>query len=100
MGLKVITFIDSSGNVILKGKLTSLPLKEEFVINKSIELFNDCEPCIIHRTFVMKKMFLEIDEYLDKILKEGRNEIQSEHIPDNILQVLDINGQAQKIRIN
>ena len=100
MKLKVLSFIDCNGNIILKEKVTSLPLKEECIINKSIELFNDCEPCIIHRTFVMKKIFIEIDEYFDKVLKDGRHEISSELIPDNIINVLDLRGQVQKVLID
>lgn len=100
MGLKVVSFIDCYGNVILKEKITLLPLKEECIIDKSIELFNDCEPCIIHRTFVMKKIFFEIDEYFDKVLKEGKKEISSEYIPDEILELLDLNGKVQKVLIS
>lgn len=52
---KIIMLFDSSGNIILKDELKSVPLKEEYIIKKSIELFNDSEPCIIHRNFVIKK---------------------------------------------
>lgn len=99
MGLKVISFVDRNGNVLLKERLTSLPLREEYIINKSIELFNDCEPCIIHRTFVMKKIFIEIDEYFDGIIREGKNEVLSEFIPESIFGVLDLKGQVRKVII-
>ncbi len=99
MGAKVISFIDSNRNIVLKEKITSLPLKEEYIINKSVELFNDCEPCIIHRTFVMKKIFFEIDEYFDKLLCEGKNEIAIELIPEYIIQPVDLKVQVEKILI-
>lgn len=98
--MKVISFIDFDGNVVLKNKLTSLPLKEESIINKSVELFRDCDPCIIHRTFVMKKLFFEIDEYFDKMVSSGQNEISVGLIPENIFQVLDLKGQVKKVLIS
>lgn len=100
MGAKFISFIDSNGNIVLNGKITSLPLKEEYIINKSVELFNDCEPCIIHRTFIMKKIFFEIDEYFNKLLCEGKNEISIECVPESIIQPMDLNFQVQKFLIS
>jgi hypothetical protein len=100
MGLKIITFIDCNGNIICKQKLTSLPLKEKCIIDKSIELFSDCEPCIIHRTFVMKKIFFEIDECLDKIVNEGKSEISVENISKNIMNYLDLKDTPSKICIS
>lgn len=99
MSLKVLSFIDIHGNVILKERLTELPLKEECVISKSIELFNDSEPCIIHRTYVMKKIIFEIDDYLNNVLKDGKDEILKDEIPENIMQALDINSQVEKVLI-
>lgn len=54
-----ISFIDRNGKLCLECKLNSLPLNEEKIIEKSIELFNDAEPCIIHRSFAIKKMLFE-----------------------------------------
>jgi hypothetical protein len=100
MGLKVISFIDCNGNVFLKEKLTSLPIKEECIINKSIELFGDCEPCIIHRTYVMKMIYFEIDDYFEKVLKDGEREISSESIPGKIISLLELKDRLQRVYIS
>lgn len=50
---------------IYKGKALNLPIKEEFIIKKSIELFDDEEPCIIHQSYIIKEyvnMFLDLFE--------------------------------------
>lgn len=47
--------------VLYEGKLQDVPLKEEYIVKKSIELFDDDDPCIIHKSYVVK-------EYADKIL--------------------------------
>lgn len=66
-----ITFIDNKGKVILEQKLTSLSLREEALISKSIEFFNDPEPCMIHRSAVMKRMYMEISDLLSDFLQKG-----------------------------
>lgn len=100
MGAKVISFVDCNDNIILREKVTSLPLKEECIINRSITLFNDSEPCIIHRTFVMKKMFLEIDDFLNGMIAEGKKEIPADCLPSELIKVIEIEKQPSKIVID
>ena len=45
---------------LFSGDLTDLPLKDEWIIKKSIEFFNDPEPCFIHRSAVTIRMLNEI----------------------------------------
>ena len=40
--------------VVYKGKLLGLPFKHDAIIAKSIELFDDDEPCVIHQSYVIK----------------------------------------------
>lgn len=58
--------LNVDGEVIKNYKIQDLPFKEEEIIRKSIELFSDPEPSIIHKTYVMKKMMFEIEDYLNK----------------------------------
>jgi len=48
------------GKVLFSGDLADLPLKDEWIIKKSIEFFNDPEPCFIHRSAVMIRLLNEI----------------------------------------
>lgn len=50
-----------NGESIFKKKIQNLPIKEEYIKEKSIELFDDEDPCIIHQSYVVK-------EYVDEIL--------------------------------
>ncbi len=52
MNPKII--VERHGETVFKGKLLGLPFKESAVIAKSIELFDDEEPCVIHQSFVIK----------------------------------------------
>lgn len=40
---------------LFNGKFIDLPIKEKYIIDKSIELFDDEDPCIIHQSYVIKE---------------------------------------------
>jgi len=60
------------GNILFNGSLMDLPIKEEWVIKKSIEFFNDPAPCYIHRGAVTVRLLNEIWE--SAILAETASE--------------------------
>lgn len=66
MKKKTIKIIKNE-QVLYNGKLIDLPLKDEYIIKKSIELFDDEDPCIIHKSYVMKG-------YADSILELFKNQ--------------------------
>jgi hypothetical protein len=65
--MKRYVFKDINGINIADFSPLQLPIKSDVIINKSIELFNDKEPCIIHRTYVIKKLMLEIDTLIEEL---------------------------------
>ncbi len=82
-----IKIIDSNGKIIFHGMVSELPLKEEYIILKSLELYNEKEPCIIYRTHIMKKFYLELYDFLSNL--EG-----------NIAQFADIQGFFKEVDID
>ncbi|MBU1094062.1 MAG: hypothetical protein KKH01_06345 [Firmicutes bacterium] len=56
-----ITIKNSKNRVLFKGKPIALPIKEKAVTLKSIELFSDPEPCVIHQSYASQKL---ADEFL------------------------------------
>ena len=48
-------------SVIYDGFWDNLPLTEEITIEKSIEFFNDPEPCAIHRSAVQIRLLAELE---------------------------------------
>lgn len=83
---------DSSDKVLLKKKLTGLPLREEIVLARSLEWFNDPEPCMIHRSAVMKRLFIEWAEYLESIMASGKHEMPWDDVPAYLRQMLHTTG--------
>jgi hypothetical protein len=53
--------IYESDVAIADGKIADIKIKHDAIINKSIELFDDDDPCIIHQSYVVK-------EYVDILL--------------------------------
>lgn len=51
-----------NGVEIYRGTMTDLPLKEEVILGKSDEFFNDPNPCFIHRSAVRVRLLAELEE--------------------------------------
>jgi len=61
---------------LFKGKLLNLPFKQSLIIEKSIELFGDDDPCVIHQSYVIRLL-------VDEILKVwSKNGIDAKTYPD------------------
>jgi hypothetical protein len=60
--LKQHILITKNGKTLYEGRISDIPIKEEYLIKKSVDLFDDDDPCIIHQSYVIK-------EYVDEVLK-------------------------------
>jgi len=58
--MKEKVIIKRSDEVLYQGKILDLPIKEKSVIERSIEIFGDEDPCIVHMSFVIKELVTEI----------------------------------------
>lgn len=99
MAFKTITLTGKDGKVIFQGKLASLPLKEEKIIDKSIELFNDGDPCIIHKTYAMKKVMLDIDDYLNTLLLHEETKLSWSEVPKEVKHSVDIKEEIEVLSV-
>lgn len=55
----------TGGIKIYDGPLKDIPLKETMILNKSVEFFNDPEPCHIHRGAVRVRLTAEIQQEIE-----------------------------------
>lgn len=55
------------GETLYKGRIINIRVKEDAIIAKSVELFDDDEPCIIHQSYVVK----EYANYLSELLSSS-----------------------------
>jgi len=81
-----LKIVKNNGKVVFEGPLSDLPLKEDYIISKSIELYNEKEPCIIYRTHIMKKFYLALYDCLNQ--SEGHS-CKCEDIKD-MLNAVDL----------
>lgn len=58
---KKTIIVSRNNSVLFDGRLIELPVKDSFITQRSIELFDDDDPCIIHKSYVLK-------DYSDKII--------------------------------
>ena len=80
--MKQVVKIIKNNKEIFNGKIASIPIKKEYIVKKSIELFDDDDPCIIHQSYVVKEF---VDILLD--IKKDNN-LDEIHV-NNFLEVLD-----------
>ncbi len=63
--------VTCGGSVLYDGPWNDLPFAEEVIINKSIEFFDDKEPCEIHRGAVQLRLIAELEQvFSDSSFKE------------------------------
>ena len=55
-----IAISSGDGAVLYDGKLTGLALRDETIVKLSIQYFDDPEPCEIHRSAVLSRVFMEL----------------------------------------
>lgn len=80
-------FFDINNNMIFEGELEDIELKEEIIIQKSIEFFSDANPCYIHKSAVMSRLYAELNTILDTL--EVNNSILAKDILDKLNYIKD-----------
>ena len=58
--MKTKIIIETDKDVLFKGRILNMPVKYSAIIDRSIELFDDENPCIIHQSFVIKEFAEEL----------------------------------------
>lgn len=69
------------GKTIFKGNVLDIPIKDQVIIERSIDVFDDDDPCIIHRSYVVKQI---IDELLTILKSYDKTELNGKEIKENL----------------
>jgi len=59
--MKQYIVITKNDKILYDGRISDIAIKEEYIIKKSVDLFDDDDPCIIHQSYVIK-------EFVDDLL--------------------------------
>jgi hypothetical protein len=54
-------------SVLFEGRISDVPIKPDAIVEKSIELFGDDDPCVIHQSYVIKS-------YADQLLERFQHD--------------------------
>lgn len=76
----VLRLCDSLGRVLFCGEIMDLEFSEELIIRKSVEFFNDPEPCFIHRGAVIIRM----QEEVCQSIREAGGQADAPQLPAEI----------------
>ena len=76
--------------ILYDGEVIALPFKDDSIIAGSIEFYNDPEPCMIHRSAVMSRYYMQIENWLDDITLENHPTVPAKDIPQSLFELLDI----------
>ncbi len=88
-------FLNADGALLRRCALTRTPLREDTVLRLSVEFFDDPEPCMIHRSAVMSRMYMELTEYFLAQLSDGAAVASPEDLPARLQSFLDVPGWRQ-----
>lgn len=93
---KLIVYNDK-GQILYEGKITSFPLNEELVIGKSIEFYSDEAPCFIHRSAVMKRLYAELENFVEAGLEDGRSLWKWDELAQYLQQILKLEDKVSHV---
>jgi hypothetical protein len=91
----LLVLYDSDKMELFKNFVEKLPVREDLIIAKSLEYFNDDAPCFLHRSAVLQRLFAELDHYFS-----GFSAIENIPIGDirgDIADILRINKQVSTV---
>lgn len=57
--------IKRGSEVLYTGTAINIPIKEENIIERSIEIFGDEDPCVIHQSYVVKELVTDLLDVFD-----------------------------------
>jgi len=89
---------DGSGKVLFDKKLMTLPLKDESIVAHSIKWFQDPEPCMIHRSAVMKRMFMELYDWL--LPRVDQASIDWSEVPSEMTDRIDLQVGPARVKVH
>lgn len=79
--------------ILYEGEIKEYPYREEVILTQSIEWFQDREPCYIHRSAVIHRMALAIEDFM--VEKEGQSILWSD-LPGDLQGYMDL-GWGKRI---
>jgi hypothetical protein len=86
-GTMSVILTDECGKTLYDGKIYGIPIYGDVILQKSIEFFNDPEPCYKHRGAIYMRLWAEIEQYLEPL---GGRPVPVVSLPEALMGYIDI----------
>jgi hypothetical protein len=94
-----VIFLGKEQREIKKVPINKLKYKEDKIKTKSIQIFNDDDPCIIHKTYCINALSLELLNKLEEMGEERINRFYTEKtILEAIKDYIEFPNEAKYIK--
>jgi len=90
-----LVLVDETDSVLGRYPMVRLPIREEVVVRKSIEYFDDPEPCFLHRSAVLKRLLVEILDVFLESPSDGTSSIEWAILPSHLRDSLELPDKAR-----
>lgn len=97
--MKGIFILHKRNNKIEKCGIHKLNYKKEKIIEESIKMFNDNDPCIIHQTYAINSLSFVLLRKLEDVNLPLKTKITIQEIPNIIEEYIDFNDDIIAIEI-
>lgn len=86
----IVVLLDENKVKIAEKPIIEMDFKEECIIEESIRLFRDRDPCIIHRTFCANKIGMALLDELNRKYR-GQKELcfEIKDLPESMLSKIN-----------
>lgn len=96
----IFVFLDNNKSEIKRLSVNKLPFKKETIIQKSMEIFNDDDPCIIHSTYSANYLGIDLLDYLNKTYpKDTELTFDIHNCPNCITDIVELSQDVAYINI-
>lgn len=89
--------IRKSDKTLYYGSIMELPAKEQEIILECKALFDDAEPCIIHRSYAIHQLRLEFFEEFRKLNPEKKGEVCISRFARNVVKWIEIEDLEEAV---
>lgn len=95
----ILHMLNKEKELLLETTVQEIVLKEEYIIATSTEKYGTDEPCIIYRTCIADDIHLQINQLLQKVIEQGKNEIHYNELPADIVNSIKLDIPVEWIRL-
>lgn len=97
--MEIQLFDGISNSMLYRGNITELPIKEEYIIQKCIEIYDDDEPCFIRKNAVVQTIYCSLMSAFEECISQDKFEGKIGKLPNALKNIIVGVDDATKYKI-